>query len=141
MESAITTHLAPLRGAATLLTVFAAIALVLASVGIYGVLAYTVAQRRRDFGIRMALGAPARALVSVVARGMGVPVAAGAVVGLVMATMLGRTVSDLTFGVEPTDPVSLAAAVSILVLAAAVAMLGPARRATRTDPMEVMRAE
>ena len=141
MQRAISTNLAPQRGAAALLSVFAAIALVLASVGIYGVLAYTVAQRRRDFGIRMALGAPARALVSVVARGMGVPVAVGALLGLVMAAALGRSVSGLTFGVEPTDPMTLAAAVAILVLAAAIAMLGPARRAARTDPMEVMRAE
>jgi predicted permease len=141
MRRAISTTLAPQRGAAALLSVLAALALLLASVGIYGVVAYGVAQRRRDFGIRMALGARGRALVSLVARGMLIPVVVGAGVGLLTAAVAGRALRGLIFGVAPTDPLTLAGAVSVLAVAAAVATLGPARRAARTDPMEIMRAE
>ena len=141
MRRAIATALAPQRGAAALLSVFAALALVLASVGIYGVLAYSVSRQRRELGIRMALGARAGSLVSLVARGMGIPVAIGVIVGLITGGLLGRVVEGLIFGVEPTDPASLAGAVAILVVAATIATLGPARRAARTDPTEIMRGE
>lgn len=141
MERAVATTLSPQRGAATLLSAFGLVALILAAVGIYGVVAYGVAQRRRDFGIRMALGARGGQVATQVARGVSVPLAFGASVGLVGAAALGRSVRGMMFGVAPTDPLTLGGALAILALAAATAVFVPARRASRTDPMEVMRAE
>lgn len=141
MDAELATTLAPQRAVATLLAAFGLLALILASVGIYGVVAYGVAQRRRDFGIRLALGARGDQLITLVARGVGAPLLAGAVIGTVGAVALGHTVRGMMFGVAPTDPLTLAGALAILVLAAAVATLVPARRAARTDPLEVMRAE
>lgn len=141
MEAALATTLAPQRAAATLLAGFGLLALVLAAVGIYGVVAFGVAQRRRDFGIRLALGARGDQLITLVIRGIGAPLLAGAVIGIVGAVALGHTVRGMMFGVAPSDPLTLAGALAILALAAAMATLIPARRAARTDPLEVMRAE
>jgi predicted permease len=141
MEETVATTLAPQRGVAVLLSSFALLALALASVGIYGVVAYSVVQRRRDFGIRLALGARRGVLLAHVARGMTVPVAAGVAAGLLAAAALGRTIRGLIFGVQPTDPLTLLATVGILFLAAAAATLIPARRAARSDPLEIVRAE
>jgi predicted permease len=137
----VATMLAPQRAAAVLLAGFGLLALVLSCVGIYGVVAYGVAQRRRDFGIRMALGASGGRVALDIAREVAVPVAIGSAFGLLAVMALGRAVQSLVFGVRPSDPLTLAAALAILALAAAVATLLPARRAARTHPMEVMRAE
>lgn len=141
MEETVATTLAPQRGVAVLLTAFAALALALATIGIYGVVAYGVAQRRRDYGIRLALGARRAQLLGHVVRGMTLPVAAGVVVGVLGTIALGRTVRGMVYGVETTDPSTLLVTIAILCLAAAVATLIPARRAARSDPLEVMRAE
>jgi predicted permease len=141
MDRQLATALATQRAAAILLVCFGGLALLLASIGIYGVIAYGVAQRRREFGIRLALGARNPQVFGQVARSITVPIVFGALIGLVLSAALGRTVRSLMFGVEPGDPLTLGAALAILALAAAAATLIPARRAARTDPMEVMRAE
>ncbi|MGH7553520.1 MAG: ADOP family duplicated permease, partial [Longimicrobiales bacterium] len=141
MDRQLATALATQRAAAVLLVCFGGLALLLASIGIYGVIAYSVAQRRREFGIRLALGARIPQVFGQVVRSVGVPVVCGALVGLVASAALGQTVRSMMFGVEPGDPLTLGAALAILALAAAAATLIPARRAARTDPMEVMRAE
>ncbi|MGH7578429.1 MAG: FtsX-like permease family protein, partial [Longimicrobiales bacterium] len=141
MEAELATTLAPQRAAATLLAAFALLALILAAVGIYGVVASGVAQRRRDFGIRLALGARGDQLIALVARGVGVPLLMGAAAGVAGAAALGHTVRGMMFGVAPTDPPTLAGALAVLTLSAAIATLLPARKAARTDPLEVIRAE
>jgi predicted permease len=120
---------------------FSAAALALAAVGVYGVLAWEVARRRRELGVRMALGAaPARLLGSVVGRGLG-PSVAGLAVGLAAALALGRLLSGLLYGVEPWDPASFATVAVTLTLVATAASLLPARSASRTDPAAVLRGE
>jgi predicted permease len=131
--------LSPQRLLSALLGVFGGIALVLAGVGIYGVIAFLVAERRREIGVRMALGAQSgRVLREVVGRGMR-PVAIGLALGLGAALILGRTVSGLFYHVKPTDPVSIGAAIGILLLAGVIGCLAPAIRAARTDPGGVLR--
>jgi putative ABC transport system permease protein len=124
-----------------LLTVFAALAVLLAAVGIYGVLAYAVSQRLREIGIRMALGARhADVLGMVIGGGMRLTlagVAIGTLGGLVASRALGR----LLYGVTPTDPLTFAAVAGVLALVALVAVSFPALRATRVDPMTVLRSE
>ncbi|MEJ7811980.1 MAG: ABC transporter permease, partial [Gemmatimonadaceae bacterium] len=120
---------------------FAALALALAGVGLYGVVSYAVAQRRREFGIRIALGAaPARILAQVVGRGL-VPVVVGAALGLAGALALSRVLGSMLFGVPSTDLTTFAAVTLLLFGVAAVASLAPAWRAARVPPMETLRAE
>jgi putative ABC transport system permease protein len=124
-----------------LLTSFGLIALLLAVVGLYGVMSYTVAQRSREIGTRMALGARQGNILRLVFRD-GVPlVAAGVVVGLGGALALARALESILFGVSVNDPVVFVAVPSILVAVAAVAMLIPALRATRVDPLRVLSPE
>ncbi|HEV8241364.1 MAG TPA: ABC transporter permease [Thermoanaerobaculia bacterium] len=122
-----------------LLGVFAALALVLATVGIYGLLAFLVAQRRREIGIRLALGAGAGDVVrSIVAQAVWL-CGGGLALGLFVALLAGRTLAGLLYGVRPADMRTLAAAVGCLALAAALAGWLPARRATRVSPLETLR--
>jgi predicted permease len=131
--------LSPQRMLSTLLVLFGGIALVLAGVGIYGVIAFLVAERRREIGVRMALGAEAsRVLREVVGRGMR-PVGLGLGLGVVAALLLGRAVGGLFYQVKPTDPLTLGAAILILLAAGVVGCLAPALRASRTDPGGVLR--
>ena len=131
--------LSPQRLLSTLLVVFGGIALVLAGVGIYGVIAFLVAERRREIGVRMALGAHSgRVLREVVGRGMR-PVAIGLTLGIGGALILGRMVQGLFYQVRPSDPVSLGAAIGMLLLAGVIGCLAPAIRAARTDPGGVLR--
>jgi predicted permease len=124
-----------------LLAGFAALALLLASVGIYSVLAYSVRQRVREIGIRLALGAPARGVLRLVVLDGLKPTLAGVVLGLLLAAALVRILAALLYGVSPYDPGTFAA-VSLLVLAVGtVATLIPAYRATRVDPIVTLRAE
>ncbi len=124
-----------------LLVAFGALALVLAAVGVYGVLAFSVAERRREIGTRMVLGAaPGEVLRLVVRQGVGLTLV-GVAVGAAGALVLGRFASSLLFGVAPWDPVTLAT-VSVLLLAIAFgACYRPARRAATVDPVEVLRGE
>ena len=125
----------------TLLTAFAALALLLASLGLYGLLAYTVTQRSREIGLRMALGASASKVVGmVVLRGVALA-AAGLVVGLSAAWMLAGAMSKILYGVAATDPVTYGAVAALLCAIAAAASWIPARRAVRIDPIAVLREE
>ena len=131
--------LQPRRMPATLLTVFSAIALLLAAIGIYGVLAFGVSERVREFGIRQALGADRASILSLVL-GQGLRTAgAGLVLGLAGALVLGRYLQSLLFGVTAHDVSVFAIATSILLVVALLACYLPARRATRVDPMEALR--
>ena len=118
---------------------FAALALLLATVGTYGVISYAVTQRRREIGVRVALGATRSDVVRLVV-GQGLRLAAsGVVVGLGAAFMAPRVLRSLLFGVAPTDPTTLAAIVTTLVLAVLAASWLPARRAAGVPAVEVLR--
>jgi putative ABC transport system permease protein len=124
-----------------ILGIAAAVTLLLGVVGIYGVIAYIVSQRRREIGIRMALGARSGEVQRMFI-GRGVALAGiGLVVGLVSASLLMRLLSSLLFGVSPFDPLTYAAVVSALALVALVATWIPARHATKVDPMSALRAD
>jgi len=124
-----------------LLAAFAGIALFLAALGIYGVLAYFVSQRSRELGIRLALGAsPAELFVMVVSQGMR-PVAAGGVIGVAGAAALTTVMQSLLFGVTALDPLTYAAAIAALAAIALTACAAPALRATRVDPLVALRDE
>ena len=123
----------------TLLTVFAGVSLLLALIGVYGVMSYTVAQHTREIGIRMALGAQPRAILKlIVGRGL-VLVSAGAVIGVLASFGLTRFIENMLFGVTPTDPLTFIAIVLLLGLVALLACLIPAQRAMRVDPIVVLR--
>ena len=129
------------RFLALLLGVFAGVALALAGVGIYGVTAYGVAQRTHEIGIRLALGASGeRVLREVVGRGARLTLA-GAAIGIVVAVVLARFASAVLFGVQPTDPAALAAAVGTLAAVSLAACYVPARRASRVDPVVALADE
>jgi predicted permease len=139
LENLVTTSVAGPRFYTTLLTLFAIVALVLAATGIFGVMSYTVAQRAREIGIRMALGARViDVLWSLVA-----PAAALAGVGLVLgvtgAVILGRAIQTQLFGVSLLDPATVAGVVTVLALSAMIASLLPVIRATRIDPASALR--
>ena len=133
--------LAPRRFALGLAMSFALIALLLAAVGIYGVLAYAVASRRREFGVRIALGAAPRRVVSLVV-GQGVTTTlAGIAIGLAGAALGGRLLGGMLFGVTPLDGGTYLVVVSLVLLVAVVACAVPAWRATRVDPLTSMRGD
>ncbi|HZI41818.1 MAG TPA: ABC transporter permease [Gemmatimonadaceae bacterium] len=141
MNEVLSTAVAPARWSSTLLAVFAAVALVIAVLGVFGVLSYIVTQRTRELGIRIALGAaPAQVRRMVVARGLSLALT-GTVLGLAGAGLLTRLMASLLFGVTATDPMTFAVVTMLLLLSAAVASYLPARRATRVDPMLALRAE
>ena len=124
-----------------LLTLFAGLALALAAVGIYGVMAYLVSQGTRELGIRMALGATPPAILRLVIRQGLVLALSGVGVGLIAAVAFGRLVSGLLFGVRSTDPVTFGAIALLLIAVALLASYIPARRAARIDPMISLRRE
>jgi len=124
-----------------LLGVFAALALVLSSVGIYGVVSYMVGQRTHEIGIRMALGAQQSDVLKIVL-GQGAMMAlAGVVAGLIGAIVLTRLMTKMLFNVSPTDPLTFVGVSVILTLVALVACYAPARRAMKTDPIIALRYE
>jgi putative ABC transport system permease protein len=126
---------------AALLGVFAGVAVALACIGIYGVLAYAVSRRAREIGIRMALGARRFQVVGLVMRQCAVLTAVGVIVGVSGAAMLSRYLEDILFGVRPLDPPAFVAAAVGFTLVALAAAYGPARRATRVDPLIALRSE
>jgi predicted permease len=126
---------------AELLGVFAGVALLLSAVGTYGVLAYSITERTREIGIRMALGANGQAVLRMVLRQGMVLTILGVFIGLVGAALLTRLTSTLLFGVNPVDPLTFVAVSVFMVLVAVAASLIPARRATRVDPLTALRAE
>ena len=123
----------------TLLSVFAGVSLLLAVIGVYGVMSYTVAQHTREIGIRMALGAQPRSILKlIVGRGL-VLVSVGAVIGVFASFGLTRFIENMLFGVTPTDPLTFVMIVALLGLVALLACLIPAQRAMRVDPIVVLR--
>ena len=124
-----------------LLWIFTGMALVLAGLGIYGVVAFGTAQRRREFGIRMALGAERLTVLGAALRSVVLPTSVGLLVGMVAAWVGIRVVRSLMFGVDALDPTVAAVALAVMVLISLTAVLLPARRAARLDPAEVLRGE
>jgi putative ABC transport system permease protein len=141
MKNWVSEAMAEPRSTSALFAVFAALALLLGSVGIYGVVSYSVAQRTREIGIRMALGARRQEVLMLVV-GQGVKLAlAGVTIGIAGGLMLTRLMSGLLYGVHATDPVTYGAVAILLMLVAVAACFIPARRAMRVDPMVALRYE
>ena len=141
MDDVITQSIAPQRYTLSLLGAFAGVALLLAAVGIYGVLSYTVRRRVREIGIRMALGAShTDVLKLVVVDGMK-PILIGIAIGVAVSLALGRLVVSLIFGVKPTDPLTFISVALLLIIVGLVANTLPAFRATRVDPTRTLREE
>jgi putative ABC transport system permease protein len=129
------------RFRAVMVTTFAALALVLAMVGVFGILAYSVQQRVRDFAVRRALGATSADVVRLVTASALRVVAAGVVIGLVLSAALGRLLKALLFGVQPLDPATFALVTVLLLAGAALSTAGPALRAARVEPAVALRDE
>jgi len=129
------------RMISVLSTAFAGLATLLAAVGLYGVLAYTVAQRTREFGLRMALGADGGRVRGLVLRQVGVMGLIGGALGLATAVAIGQTAGSLLFEITGYDPTVLVLSTAILALVTLVAGYLPALRASRIDPMKALRYE
>jgi putative ABC transport system permease protein len=145
MDEVMSQSVAQPRLEAILLAMFGALAMLLAAVGIYGVMSYTVTQRTSEFGIRMALGASRSAVLKmVVARGLGltgIGLATGLTTGLALAFIVKRVLARILFGVSTTDPFTFILVTGLLTLVALLACYIPARRATKVDPMIALRYE
>ena len=137
----VSASLAPRRFVVTLLGIFAGLALLMAVIGLYGVISYSVTQRTQEIGIRMALGAPASGVLSLVI-GQGMQLAGiGAVIGLALSLVFSRLLRNQLFQVSAFDPLTFVVTALVLIAAALLATYVPARRATRVDPMEALRHE
>jgi predicted permease len=126
---------------ATLTTLFGLLGLILAAVGLYGVMAYTVEQRTNEIGLRMALGADRGNVIAMVLRGAFWQIGIGLGIGIPLAILAGKLMKDQLYGVKPWDPVMLVSATILLALAALVASVVPVRRAAGVDPMQALRNE
>jgi predicted permease len=141
MEQIVSNAVSGPRLYAVVLGIFAAVAVVLAAIGIYGVLAFVVTHRTREIGIRMALGARPAAVVSLVVRQSAVQIVIGVAAGIAGAALLSRYLEGLLFGVTPLDRLTYGVAGATFALVALIAAYGPARRATQVDPLVALRAE
>jgi putative ABC transport system permease protein len=141
MQTEVKQSIAPQRFNATLVGIYAGLALILALIGIYGVLAYMVMQQTHEMGIRMALGAQRHQIVALVVIGGMRLVLAGAAIGLVGAWGVTRLMQGLLYGVTPGDPITFLAVTALLSGAALLACYIPALRAARIDPMAALRYE
>jgi ABC-type antimicrobial peptide transport system permease subunit len=141
LESVVEKSLAQERLFAALSSLFGALALALAAIGLYGVMAYSVNQRTREIGLRIALGAQTRSVLGLMlSQGLKM-VLAGLVVGLIAAVALARLIASRLYGISPADPLVLALVPGLLLAVAVFACWLPARRATKVDPMEALRYE
>jgi hypothetical protein len=129
------------RAGAALFSIFGALALGLAVVGLYGVKAYSVARRTREIGIRMALGAQAGAVLRMIMREGSIMLFSGVTIGLLLAIATAKILSGFLYGVRALDPIAFTVAPLVLIIAALIATWLPARRATRVDPVQALRAE
>jgi putative ABC transport system permease protein len=141
MDELVSSYLGSDRFAAFLMSVFAAMALLLAAIGVYGIVAFSVGQRQRELGLRLALGAEASDITRLVLGGGFRLGAAGTLAGLVAALLAGRTIESALFGTSPADPGTLAASALVLLGTVLVACFLPARRAARVDPTRTLRTE
>jgi predicted permease len=141
LESMVAESVVRPRFNAWLLSTFGVLALALASVGIYSVIAYGVTQRRSEIGIRLALGAPTRTVVTLLLRSGMFPVVIGIIIGLGASYLGSRLVADLLYGIAPTDGITFAGVTVVLGTAALAAAYFPARRAARVDPLTAIRAD
>jgi putative ABC transport system permease protein len=139
LEGAVAESVSQRRMAMLLITIFAGVALVLASVGVYGIMSYMVSERTHEIGIRMSLGARGADVLRMVVRESVMLAALGLVLGLVGAVALSGLLTSLMFGVSPTDPATLIGVTVLLLAVAALATVVPAWRASRVSPMEAMR--
>jgi putative ABC transport system permease protein len=141
MDEMISASLVNYRFPTILISVFGGIALLIAAVGVYGVISYSVAQRTHEIGIRVALGASrGRILRMVLSRGLLLAVI-GAVIGLIASHWLTQLLRDQLYGISPSDPATLTGATIVLLAVAFAACWIPARRATRVDPLVALRYE
>lgn len=141
MDETKTASLTDWRFRAILLSAFGALALFIATIGVYGVISYWVAQRTHEIGIRMTLGAERRDVLRLVL-GQGARLAlVGVLVGVAVALGLTRLMADMLYGVKASDPLTFAATAALLLLVALAACYIPARRAMRVDPMVALRYE
>ena len=141
MDEAVAAWLATRRFVMIALAIFAALALTLSAIGIYGVISYIVGQRTPEIGIRMALGAQARDIAQMILRQAGSMAAAGLVIGITASLLLSRLMSSLLFGISPADPLSLSAASALLLAVALASSYLPSQRAMRIDPLAALRGE
>ena len=141
LESIRSHSLAPPRLTAMLVTLFAAVALIVTAAGIAGVVSFSVNQRTTEIGVRMALGASRSSVVRMIVRQGFSPVAVGLTLGVALALAMTRVVAQMLFAVEPTDSMTYAAVIAVLAAVAAIACLVPARRAAAIDPMLALRAD
>jgi predicted permease len=141
MDEIVSGSMAERRFSMVLLSVFSTLALILASIGLYGVISYVVGQRTQEIGVRMAVGAKGSDILRLILKGAGKLVAVGVVAGLAMAFAVTRLMSSLLYGVRATDPLTFVAVTALLSLVALAAGYIPARRATKVDPMVALRHE
>jgi predicted permease len=141
MDKVVDTSVATPRFTFAMVGMFGGLAIVLAAIGAYGVIAYTVSQRTQEFGLRVALGAQRVDLLRMVLAQSAVLAISGTLLGVVLALSLGRVVRSLVYGVSPADPMVLLTVVVLVMMVAMVASYVPARRASRSDPMAMLRAE